>query len=204
MTLTCTAVAHHINWFINGVNVREIHDPAFGSPQTISLDNTIVDLPTYTGKLTIQGTPSTNRSLIKCSAVHLDESINKLTINESKPVLVQVQGLLDAVLDLNVNSSANTIQIGWKPPFTIEGVPIDYYEVDVYKVYFSTQVSSTTFYHTLQQPSSSMENYTISVRPVNMAGVGKETRITATVTLPSSTSNFAQGIPMIKDKLCIG
>ena len=200
MTLTCTAVADHINWLINGVNVREIHDPAVGSPQTVPSDNAIVDVPSYTSKLTIQGTPSTNRSLIECSAIRLDES-NSLTIDKSKQVLVQVQGLLDAVLDLNVNSSTNAIQSDWKPPFTIEGVPIDYYEVDVCKSYFSTQVNSTTFYHTLQQPSSSVANYTISVRPVNMAGVGKETRITATVTLPSSTSTFAQGIPMIKDKL---
>lgn len=198
MTLTCTAVANHINWLINEKNVREIHDPAFGSPQTIPSDNAIADVPTYTGKLTIQGTPSTNRSLIRCSAVHLDvESINGLTIEESKPVLVQVQGLLDAVhvSDLTVNSSTNTMQISWTPPFTIKGVPIDYYEIDVCKSHFSTQVNSTTFYHTLQQPSNSVENYTISVRPVNIAGVGKEARITATVTLPSSTSTFAQGIP---------
>ena len=200
MTLTCTAVAHHINWLINGVNVKQIHDPAFGDPQTAPSNNTsIVDVPTYTGKLTIQGTPSTNRSLnyVQCSAVHLDEYLDRLTERKSKPVVVQVQGLLDAVLDLDINSSANTIQIGWKPPFTIEGVPIDHYEVDVCTSYFYTQVNSTTFYHTLQQPSSSVANYAISVRPVNMAGVGKETRITATVTLPSSTTTmnfYAEGI----------
>ena len=190
VTLTCTAVAHHINWFINGVNVREIHDPAFGVPQTTP-DNAIIDIPTYTGKLKIRGTPSTNKTLnfVVCSAIHLDEN-NSLTEERSKPVLVQVQGLLDAVMDLDINSSTNTMKIGWKPPFTIKGVHIDYYEVDVCKSYFYTQVNSTKFNHTLQQPSSRVANYTISVQPVNMAGVGKETRITTTVTLPSSASSL--------------
>ena len=188
MTLNCTAVADHINWLVNEENAKEIKDPAIGIPETIPSDNAIVDVPAQTGKLTIRGTPSTNncnRTLyfVQCSAVHLNEHNihNPLTINKSELVLVQVQGLLDAVLDLNVNSSSNTIQIGWKPPFTIEGVHIDYYEIDVCKSYFSTQVNSTTLYHTLQQPSSSVANFTISVRPVNMAGVGKEARITTTV-----------------------
>lgn len=195
--LTCTAVAHHINWIINGVNAIEIHDPAFGYPQTIPSDNATVDVPIYTGKLRIRGTPSTNKTLnfVECSAVYLDE--NRLTIERSKPVLVKVQGLLDAVLDLDINSSTNTIQIGWKPPFTIKGVPIDHYEVDVCKSY--TQLNSDMFYYSLQQPSSSAANYTISVRPVNMAGVGKEARIATTMKPPSSsTLNFyTQGIHRI-------
>lgn len=183
-TLTCTAVTQHLIWRVNGINVDEILDSAFDSQ--ITLDKSIgAGLNVYTGRLRILGTPSTNRSQIDCSAFYLSLD-GVFSFNSSEPVLIQVQGVLGSVENLDVNIQGKNIQVTWDPPYTINGVSVTRYEVVVgILASFSTERNITTVSHSLEELLAyDKVNYTVCVRPVNMAGKGAETKNNVRVTLP--------------------
>lgn len=185
VTLRCTAVAQHIVWRVNGVNVDEILDPAFDSQ--ITLENATGGVTIYTGRLRIRGTTSTNRSVIDCLAIYrsLDGVLSSAI---SEQVLIQVQGVLDSVKNLHVNIHEKNLQINWDPPYTLNGVSVSRYEVVVGTIiaFLSTEGNITTTNQSIEQ----LLAYTVSVRPVNLAGIGAETKINARVTPPSTTSRL--------------
>lgn len=175
ITLRCTAVAQHIIWRVNGMNVDEILDSAFESQ--IVRDNATGGI---NGSLRILGTPSTNRSLIDCSAIHQSHGVFSSAISEQ--VLIQVQGVLDSVENLVVNIQKKRVKLIWDPPHTIKGVSATHYEV-IIGILVSFSTNRTTIIHSLDELLAYDDiNYTACVRPVNIAGVGAETKINARVT----------------------
>lgn len=179
MGLRCTAVAQHIIWRVNGVNVDELLDPAFDSQ--LILENATGGVTIYTGQLRFLGTTSINRSLIDCLAIY--RSLNGVySLAISEPVLIQVQGVLNSVTNLHVNIYEKNIQITYDPPYTLNGVSVSHYEVVVGAIIasFSTEGNITTINHSIEQ----LLAYTVCVRPVNLAGIGAETKINARVLAP--------------------
>lgn len=177
ITLRCTAVAQHIIWRVNGINVDEILDSAFDSQ--IVRDNATGGV---NGSLRILGTSSTNRSLmIDCSAIHqsLDGVFSSAT---SEQVLIQVQGVLDSVENLGVYIKGKLVNLIWDPPHTINGASATHYEV-VVGILASFSTKRTRIIHSLDELLAYDDvNYTACVRPVNIAGIGVETKINARIT----------------------
>ncbi|XP_019858222.1 PREDICTED: uncharacterized protein LOC109586471 [Amphimedon queenslandica] len=88
----------------------------------------------------------------------------------SDPVRLRVQGLLNAVNNLNYDRINQ--QLSWRPPFTLSGVPILHYRININSdtnIFPAIITNSTTLYLN----GTACGNYTATIRAVNAVGEGQ-------------------------------
>lgn len=96
-------------------------------------------------------------------------------------------GPLDAVLELNVNiTNSSVLLITWNPPYTLVGVSILYYYVNIKVNNNSLNVSvedATVYYPIEIEPAQTELNISVTVVPVNKVGKGMATSKHTTTSL---------------------
>ena len=103
---------------------------------------------------------------------------------------------MDAVRNLTVTTiNSTTVFISWSPPYTLKGVPILGYNVTTDSGIVDTLlVEDTSLFSTVDQ-SDPGGNITVTVVPLNRAGLGKAASVIIIKTMTSSPSPaVAQGI----------
>ena len=174
-----------IVWFVNG---------------TASNDETIIQLGIVTSgagsqqsNLTIPGYPQYNNTIVKCNAFGVVNDTNY--INTSKTTL-SIQGIyeiklsdssfpsgkLSEVVELTCTSQGHCcINCSWFPPFSLNGVPIYGYIINVTNEGDNTQYTTTTNTTSWIYCPSQFGKYTFSIAGNNSAGEGKTTNQNATL-----------------------
>ena len=184
---TCTAVANSFTWHANG---QQLSDRDGVSRTTVAVEEAR-DIRKSTLKMAVTATD--NATNITCTAILL----SPLSSDESKPVLLLVQGivlrlsvlinlghshtgLLEPVSNLTVVSiNSTTVLISWSPPFTLEGVPILGYNVTITNTTseenetMSVEGDTTMLYYSIDHPDPD-NNFTVTVVPINGAGPGED------------------------------
>ena len=88
-------------------------------------------------------------------------------------------GHLEAVAELSAglvsNTSTTSLLISWHPPYTLKGVPILFYHVQI-NPFLNATVENTTLYIPFEQ-SQVGTIIAVTVIPVNRVGEGKATSI---------------------------
>jgi hypothetical protein len=118
-----------------------------------------------------------NDTLIHCRAAGDIGGINGISVREVRSAPLLIQGKLDGVGDLMTQPDGPCcINITWSPPYTLSGVPILGYNINITQ-YDQLIVSNTTDGNTTEWrycPEKSGE-YIISVGAVNGVGEGNIT-----------------------------
>ena len=105
---------------------------------------------------------------------------------------LRVQGLLSRVSNLISTKEPNEcrnitrLNFSWEAPFTLEGVPIDYYTVNITGSngqLLKTDTTTVPEYH--YNASRQLHEVTFAVAAVNGVGAGNISNITADVAIPS-------------------
>ena len=101
----------------------------------------------------------------------------------------------EPVSDLTVVSiNSTTVLISWSPPFTLEGVPILGYNVTVTNTTggknetMSVEGDTTMLYYSIDHPDPD-NNFTITVVPINVVGLG-ESRTSTSFMFPYTLSKY--------------
>ena len=123
---------------------------------------------TSNSTLTIPGEQKFNNSKIQC---YID---SPLTGNISpSPVTLRIQGKLDEV-DSLVQSFSCCYNFSWSPPFTLPGVPILRYNINV-TINETVWISTFTIQTKWEYCPEKFGNHTVSVAAVNSVGEGNIT-----------------------------
>ena len=81
--------------------------------------------------------------------------------------------MLNSVTALSINAiNTSTAIVSWKPPFTLQDVPLEY----IIEITTTSEAENTNTYLPLEYMQPGI-NYTIAVKPKNLAGIGTETTI---------------------------
>ena len=194
----CTAVADSVDWLINGTPLNFVNSLDYHK-RTVTL-NQAKNL--YKSTLTTIASPLNNKTNISCYVV----TLSPFTSLISEPALFLIQGsysdtltliykccilycfagLLESVSDLHSTTINSTIVlISWRPPFTLEGVPILGYNVTVSDTISGENetmlVEDTTLLYSIDTDNS----HTATVVPINEAGEGDPAFIIIEIPIPS-------------------
>ena len=98
-------------------------------------------------------------------------------------MIIYLLGPLDPVSNLSaVPINSTTVQISWNPPYSLEGVPILYYVIEI----MNTTSRITTFASNTTTNSYSIDhpdpenNFTVTVVPMNKVGAGQPSSVVFT------------------------
>jgi hypothetical protein len=164
-----------IRWFIG----ESQNQPPTHNDNNLTLAGVITTgAATTTSSLIIPGhLTQFNDTLIHCRAAGDIGGINGISVREVRSAPLLIQGKLDGVGDLMTQPDGPCcINITWSPPYTLSGVPILGYNINITQ-YDQLIVSNTTDGNTTEWrycPEKSGE-YIISVGAVNGVGEGNIT-----------------------------
>ena len=130
--------------------------------------------------ITVAASVEHNGAIISCFAQRDNITIHP---NQSNNAVLGVQGRLSSVNDLDYNNINCSLHITWTAPYTLQGVPINYYTINITRhsdgaVVWSDTTNTTEYLYSVSSSQLLGETLEVVVAAVNGAGIGNVSNIT--------------------------